>query len=61
MLILPGIFFHFPGGIEHEDEMVALFNHSIYNLNSKASSINTPLHGFIPFKHIDHLHPDAPI
>ncbi len=30
-------------------------------LHSKAPSIDTPLHGFLPFKHIDHLHPDAAI
>lgn len=48
-------------GIEHEDEMVELFNHCIYDLQSKAPSIDTPLHGFLPFKHIDHLHPDAAI
>ena len=48
-------------GIEHEDEMVELFNHCIYDLNSKAPSIDTPLHGFLPYKHIDHLHPDAAI
>jgi rhamnulose-1-phosphate aldolase/alcohol dehydrogenase len=48
-------------GIEHEDEMVQLFNHCIYDLASKAPSIDTPLHGFLPFKHIDHLHPDAAI
>jgi rhamnulose-1-phosphate aldolase/alcohol dehydrogenase len=48
-------------GIEHEDEMVELFNHTIYDLASKAPSIDTPLHGFLPFKHIDHLHPDAAI
>ncbi|MBI2275658.1 MAG: bifunctional aldolase/short-chain dehydrogenase [Bacteroidetes bacterium] len=48
-------------GIAHEDEMVALFNHCIFDLNSKAPSIDTPLHGFLPFKHIDHLHPDAAI
>ncbi|WP_162052969.1 bifunctional aldolase/short-chain dehydrogenase [Pontibacter pamirensis] len=48
-------------GIEHEDEMVELFNHSIFDLSSKAPSIDTPLHGFLPFKHIDHLHPDAAI
>jgi len=46
-------------GIEHEDEMVALFNHCIYDLDSKAPSIDTPLHGLLPFKHIDHLHPDS--
>ncbi|MBC7745049.1 MAG: bifunctional rhamnulose-1-phosphate aldolase/short-chain dehydrogenase, partial [Flavobacterium sp.] len=41
--------------------MVELFNHCIYDLASKAPSIDTPLHGFLPFKHIDHLHPDAAI
>ena len=48
-------------GLEFEDEMVELFNHCIYDLASKAPSIDTPLHGFLPFKHIDHLHPDAAI
>ncbi len=48
-------------GIQFEDEMVELFNHCIYDLASKAPSIDTPLHGFLPFKHIDHLHPDAAI
>jgi len=48
-------------GIQYEDEMVALFNHCIFDLESKAPSIDTPLHGFLPFKHIDHLHPDAAI
>ena len=48
-------------GIEFEDEMVALFNHCIFDLASKAPSIDTPLHGFLPYKHIDHLHPDAAI
>lgn len=46
-------------GLDDEDRMVGLFNHCIYDLNSKAPSIDTPLHGFLPFKHIDHLHPDA--
>lgn len=48
-------------GLENEDEMVALFNHCIYDLDSKAPSIDTALHGFLPFAHIDHLHPDAAI
>ena len=48
-------------GVAYEDEMVELFNHCIYDLASKAPSIDTPLHGFLPFKHIDHLHPDAAI
>ncbi len=46
-------------GLTYEDEMVNLFNHCIYDLDSKAPSIDTPLHGLLPFKHIDHLHPDA--
>ena len=46
-------------GLEHEDEMVTLFNHCIYDLDSRTPSIDTPLHGLLPFKHIDHLHPDA--
>ena len=48
-------------GIEFEDEMVELFSHCILDLESKAPSIDTPLHAFLPFKHIDHLHPDAAI
>src|ERR1051326_3244745 len=53
-------------GLEHEDEMVELFNHCIYvpigiGIGSKAPSIDTALHAFLPFKHIDHLHPDAVI
>jgi rhamnulose-1-phosphate aldolase/alcohol dehydrogenase len=48
-------------GIDQEDTMVELFNHCIFDLSSKAPSIDTPLHGFLPFKHIDHLHPDAAI
>jgi len=48
-------------GIEFEDEMVELFNHCIFDLSSKAPSIDTPLHAFLPFAHVDHLHPDAAI
>ncbi len=48
-------------GIEHEDEMVELFNHCIFDLQSKVPSIDTALHAFLPFRHIDHLHPDAAI
>ncbi|GIZ08141.1 bifunctional aldolase/short-chain dehydrogenase [Flavobacterium sp. UMI-01] len=47
------------GGLEDEDRMVGLFDHCIYDLDSKAPSIDTPLHGLLPFAHIDHLHPDA--
>ena len=46
-------------GLKHEDEMVGLLYHCIYDLDSRAPSIDTPLHGLLPFKHIDHLHPDA--
>lgn len=46
-------------GLDDEDRMVGLFNHCIFDLDSKAPSIDTPLHGLLPFKHIDHLHPDA--
>lgn len=46
-------------GLHDEDRMVSLFNHCIFDLNSKAPSIDTPLHGLLPFAHIDHLHPDA--
>ncbi len=48
-------------GLATEDEMVEKFNHCIFDLDSRAPSIDTPLHGFLPFKHIDHLHPDAAI
>ncbi len=46
-------------GLDDEDRMVGLFDHCIYDLDSKAPSIDTPLHGLLPFEHIDHLHPDA--
>ena len=48
-------------GMAYEDEMVELLNHCIFELKSKAPSIDTALHGFLPFRHIDHLHPDAVI
>ena len=44
-----------------EDAMVGMYPHTVYNLNPRASSIDTPLHGFIPFKHVDHTHPNAAI
>lgn len=44
-----------------EDRMVALFNHCNFNLNSRAPSIDTPLHSFVPFKCVDHTHPNAVI
>ena len=44
-----------------EDEMVAMYNHCTFNLNPRASSIDTPLHSFIPAKYVDHTHPNAAI
>ncbi|MDP4148609.1 MAG: bifunctional aldolase/short-chain dehydrogenase [Bacteroidota bacterium] len=49
------------GGLATEDKMVELFNYCIFDLSSRAPSIDTPLHAFLPFAHIDHLHPDAAI
>lgn len=46
-------------GIEDEDRMVGFLPHCTFNLNSRAASIDTPLHGFVPFRHVDHMHPDA--
>ena len=46
-------------GIDHEDEMVALYYRCLFDLDSRAPSIDTALHGFLPFNHIDHLHPDG--
>jgi rhamnulose-1-phosphate aldolase/alcohol dehydrogenase len=48
-------------GLEHEDEMVALYNHCTFNLNPRATSIDTTLHGFVPHPHVDHVHADAVI
>ena len=46
---------------EIEDAMVAMYPHCVYNLNPRASSIDTPLHAFIPFDHVDHMHPISAI
>jgi rhamnulose-1-phosphate aldolase/alcohol dehydrogenase len=44
-----------------EDAMVAMYNHCTFNLNPRPSSIDTPLHSFAPYKHVDHTHPNAAI
>ena len=44
-----------------EDDMVAAYHHTTFNLNPRASSIDTPLHSFIPAKFVDHMHPNAVI
>ncbi|MBV9672970.1 MAG: class II aldolase/adducin family protein, partial [Verrucomicrobia bacterium] len=44
-----------------EDKMVGMYTHATFNLNPRPSSIDTPLHSFVPFKHVDHMHPNAAI
>ncbi|MGH7450033.1 MAG: bifunctional rhamnulose-1-phosphate aldolase/short-chain dehydrogenase, partial [bacterium] len=44
-----------------EDAMVGMYPHCTFNLNPRAASIDTPLHAFIPYKHVDHTHPNAVI
>jgi rhamnulose-1-phosphate aldolase/alcohol dehydrogenase len=46
-------------GLEFEDDMVGYLPHCTFNLNTRAASIDTPLHAYIPFAHVDHMHPDA--
>jgi rhamnose utilization protein RhaD (predicted bifunctional aldolase and dehydrogenase) len=45
-------------GVELEDEMVDMYPLCTFGNNPVAASIDTPLHGFLPFAHVDHLHPD---
>ena len=45
-------------GEAHEDEMVAFYPLCAFGENRVAASIDTPLHAFLPFDHVDHLHPD---
>jgi rhamnulose-1-phosphate aldolase/alcohol dehydrogenase len=47
------------GGVADEDRMVGYLPHCTFNLNPRAASIDTPLHGFVPYRHVDHMHPDA--
>jgi rhamnulose-1-phosphate aldolase/alcohol dehydrogenase len=44
-----------------EDAMVGLYSHATFNLNPRPSSIDTPLHAFVPYRHVDHVHPNAVI
>ena len=48
-------------GLAHEDAMVALFEHCTFNLNPRATSIDTSLHAFVPHVHVDHVHADSVI
>jgi rhamnulose-1-phosphate aldolase/alcohol dehydrogenase len=58
---------HYHGAPEHgpktaiEDAIVALYSHCTFNLNPRPSSIDTPLHAFVPYRHVDHMHPNAVI
>src|SRR5271154_3655493 len=45
-------------GVDLEDEMVDMYPLCTFGNNPVAASIDTPLHGFLPFPHVDHLHPD---
>ncbi len=46
-------------GVAFEDEMVGYLPHCTWALNPRAASIDTPLHAYVPKKHVDHMHPDA--
>lgn len=48
-------------GPDHEDEMVGYLPHCTFDLNPRAASIDTPLHAYLPYAHVDHMHPDAVI
>lgn len=48
-------------GVAFEDEMVGYLPHCTFNLNPRAASIDTPLHAYVPKKHVDHVHPDSVI
>ena len=45
-------------GEKYEDEMVGFYPLAAFGENRVAASIDTPLHAFLPFRHVDHLHPD---
>jgi rhamnulose-1-phosphate aldolase/alcohol dehydrogenase len=55
---LLGLEAHYKGP-DDDDKMVGLLPHCTFNLNSRAASIDTPLHALLPFAHVDHVHPDA--
>jgi rhamnulose-1-phosphate aldolase/alcohol dehydrogenase len=55
---LLGLSAHYAGP-DDDDKMVGYLPHCTFNLNSRAASIDTPLHSLLPFAHVDHVHPDA--
>jgi rhamnulose-1-phosphate aldolase/alcohol dehydrogenase len=64
VLALQDVYARFPErGLKSaaEDAMVAMYPHTTFNLNPSAPSIDTPLHSFIPHRHVDHMHPVAVI
>jgi rhamnulose-1-phosphate aldolase/alcohol dehydrogenase len=48
-------------GREHEDELVPYFDYCAFARSARSASIDTPLHAFLPFAHVDHVHPDSVI
>jgi rhamnulose-1-phosphate aldolase/alcohol dehydrogenase len=44
-----------------EEKMYPMYSHCVFGLNPRACSIDTPLHTFVPYRHVDHLHPNAVI
>lgn len=46
-------------GVEHEDEMVSLFDYCTFGRGGAAPSIDTAMHGLVDVAHVDHLHPDS--
>jgi rhamnulose-1-phosphate aldolase/alcohol dehydrogenase len=49
----------YKAGTDNDAVLVPLYAHSAFNLNPRAASIDTPLHGLISRAHVDHMHPDA--
>ncbi|HEY6300849.1 MAG TPA: bifunctional rhamnulose-1-phosphate aldolase/short-chain dehydrogenase [Candidatus Binatus sp.] len=48
-------------GREHEDELVPYFDYCAFAGSARSASVDTPLHAFLPFAHVDHVHPDSVI
>ncbi len=64
VMALQDVYARFPqrgAKTEAEDKMVDMYRHSTFNLNPRATSIDTPLHAFVPRKHVDHMHPNSVI
>ena len=47
--------------VNSDSVLVPLYSHCTFNLNPRAASIDTPLHGLVRYAHVDHMHPDAVI